>query len=145
MLGIGQAMRGDDAAGIEALRWLRDRYPELDCEELTGDPAALLNAFANADHVVVLDCVAAKPGDTQPRVIDGLRQGLSAGQGASTHAFSLREAIELGRALGRLPERLTIFGIPGHDFELGASMSTDTCAALARLTELFPKWRQQHA
>ena len=145
LIGIGQAMRGDDAAGIEALWLLQQHFPDIQGEALTGEPTMLLNAFAGADHVVLLDCILAAPGDTEPRVIDGLSENLPRESGASTHNFSIREAIELGRVLGRLPNRLTILGIPGHDFALGANLSADTVTALARLVDFFPQWRQEHA
>jgi hydrogenase maturation protease len=45
------------------------------------------------------------------------------GNFASSHAFNLAEAIELGRALGRLPPRLVIYGIEGACFEHGAAPS----------------------
>ena len=40
--------------------------------------------------------------------------------GPSTHALGLPEAVELARALGRLPERLLVFGIEGARFEAGS-------------------------
>ena len=37
----------------------------------------------------------------------------------STHALGLADAVELARALGRLPRRLVVFGIEGAAFPLG--------------------------
>jgi hydrogenase maturation protease len=44
-------------------------------------------------------------------------------RGASTHAFGLAEAVELGRALGRLPERLVVYGIEGESFGAGEEVT----------------------
>jgi hydrogenase maturation protease len=41
----------------------------------------------------------------------------------STHLVSIPEAIELGRALGRLPERVILYGVEGVAFEPGSAVS----------------------
>src|SRR5262249_60314268 len=51
-----------------------------------------------------------------------------------THAFSLADVIELGRALGRLPGRLTGYGIEGGTFEPGAPLSAEVEAAVQAVT-----------
>ena len=51
----------------------------------------------------------------------------------STHDFGLAEAVELGRALGVLPERLVIIGIEGRAFAMGAAMSAEVSAAAAEV------------
>ena len=38
---------------------------------------------------------------------------------ASTHHVSVAEVVELGRSLGRLPDRLEVYGIEGGRFEAG--------------------------
>ena len=43
----------------------------------------------------------------------------------STHAFGLAEAVELARALERLPGRLLVFGIEGKRFDAGAGLSPE--------------------
>lgn len=145
LIGIGQQWRGDDGAGLEALHRLLARHPELQGEVCTGEPLALLNAFAGAAHVVVLDCMAASPGASRPVFIDGLDAALLPGGRASTHNLSLAEAVELGRSLDRLPARLTVIAIPGHRFGLGEPLSVETRQALAELETLFPDWLDRHA
>jgi hydrogenase maturation protease len=54
---------------------------------------------------------------------------------SSTHAFGVCDAIELARALGRLPERLEVYAIEGTDFAVGGTMTpavADAADALAR-------------
>ena len=41
----------------------------------------------------------------------------------STHAFSVAEAVELARALNKLPTRLLIYGIEGVDFSAGIGLT----------------------
>jgi hydrogenase maturation protease len=49
----------------------------------------------------------------------------------STHAFGLAEAVELARALGRLPRFLVVYGVEGKCFTPGAALSAGVEAAAA--------------
>jgi hydrogenase maturation protease len=51
----------------------------------------------------------------------------------STHALGVAEAVELGRALDRLPERMLVLGIEGKRFDAGAGLSPEVERAAARL------------
>jgi hydrogenase maturation protease len=53
----------------------------------------------------------------------------------STHAIGLAEAIELGRALDRLPAHLELYGIEGAHFETGAELSPEVARAVEALCE----------
>ena len=53
----------------------------------------------------------------------------------STHAVGLGQAIELGRALGRLPGRLIVYGIEGNTFTAGEELSPRVAEALKSLVE----------
>ncbi len=64
----------------------------------------------------------------------------------STHALGLGEAIELARALGRLPGRLLVYGVEGADFGTGEGLSPAVTAALGPLAdELLRKARVEPA
>ena len=54
---------------------------------------------------------------------------------SSTHAFGVGDAVELARALGRLPERVVVYGIEGADFTAGAGLSTQVAAAVQRVVD----------
>jgi hydrogenase maturation protease len=51
---------------------------------------------------------------------------------ASTHSLGLAEAVELARALKRLPKRLTVYGIIARSFEPGP-LSPEVERAVDRL------------
>jgi hydrogenase maturation protease len=51
----------------------------------------------------------------------------------STHRFGLADALELARALGRLPPRVVVYGIEGSRFAPGRPMSPAVAAAVERL------------
>jgi len=137
VIGIGNPHRGDDAAGLAVARWLKARNPAgIRVIELSGEGAALLEAWKNAPAVIVLD--AAHSG-----AVPGTVHRFDARAGplpsrifrCSTHAFSLVEAIELARALHKLPPQLTVYGIEGKNFAAGEKMSAEVeqgAAAVAR-------------
>ena len=132
VIGVGNSWAGDDAAGVLVARLVRDRVPDgVAVAEHEGEPTALLDAWERAGLAIVVDATfgGGRPGAV--RVLDATHEPLPAGfTGTSTHAFSLAQAIELGRALGRLPERLLVVGIEGKSFEAGARPGPAVAAAL---------------
>jgi hydrogenase maturation protease len=54
---------------------------------------------------------------------------------SSTHAFGVADAIELARALDRLPAQLDVYAVEGTDFELGTSVSPAVARAAEALAE----------
>ncbi|HZO60098.1 MAG TPA: hydrogenase maturation protease [Solirubrobacterales bacterium] len=122
VIGIGNSWAGDDAAGVLVARALRGNLPEgVALVEHEGEPTALIDAWAGKKLAVVVD---ATRGGTPPgtlRCFDASSAPLPAAYaGASTHAFTLAQAIELARGVGRLPPRLLVLGIEGAVFEAGA-------------------------
>jgi hydrogenase maturation protease len=49
--------------------------------------------------------------------------------GVSSHHLGLAEALELARAVGRLPRRVVVYGIEGARFEAGDELSPSVAAA----------------
>jgi hydrogenase maturation protease len=125
VIGVGNAARGDDAAGLIAAR----RLGGLEHE---GDPVALLDVWRGAELAVVIDAVSsgAEPGTVHR--FDATSAPLPARLRGSTssHALGLAEAIELGRTLGRLPGRLIVYGIEGERFEAGTELTPAVAAAV---------------
>jgi len=53
-IGIGNAFRGDDAAGLLAARSARERLDdEVEVLEMEGEPVDLIEAWRGAEHVLV--------------------------------------------------------------------------------------------
>jgi len=124
--GVGNPLRGDDAAGLVAAERLRALCPQARVLECRGDAAMLLDAFAGADSVLLID--AARSGATPGTVrrIDATHEPLPADlRNCSTHGFGAAEAVETARALGSLPARVIVYAIEGRAFELGAEVSDD--------------------
>jgi len=141
VIGVGNAFRGDDAVGLAVAERVRGAVPSdvvvLECEQ---EPTRLVDAWEGADVAVVVDACA---GDDAP----GTVHRFDAGDGplparvfrSSTHAFGVGDAVELSRALGRLPARLVVYGIGGASFVAGAGLSDPVESALDGVVEAIAR------
>lgn len=139
VIGVGNQYRRDDAAGIVVARRLGSGgHSQTIVMEHDGEPAGLLDAWDDADVAYVVDAVR---GDTPGRVH---RFEVGGGDDArlppsqprdSSHALGLGDAVELGRALGRLPPRLILLGIEGTDFHAGEGLSGEVDRAATTVAE----------
>lgn len=130
VLGVGNPLRGDDAAGLVAAERLDGRLHE-------GDATGLLDAWEGADAAIVIDAVRSGAAAGTVHRLDASAEPLPASlrTSTSTHAIGVAEAIELARALGRLPRRVVVYGIEGGRFEAGAPLSLEVAAAVDRVVE----------
>lgn len=127
VIGVGNPWRGDDGAGIEVAQ----RAGGVAFE---GDGTGLVDAWAGADDVIIVDAAApgSAPGSIHrfdaaaaPLPADSLR--------SSSHHFGVADAIELARALDRLPRVLRVYAIEGENFRAGRELSPAVRAAVDAL------------
>ena len=121
VLGLGNPARGDDGAGPLVVRFLRDLG--IEAAVVKREPLELLEVWRPEDDVIVIDTVLTGAPCGTIQTWNEASLALPGGASASTHNLGLAEAIELARALGRLPRCLKIFGIEGRKFAMGAKMS----------------------
>jgi hydrogenase maturation protease len=141
VIGVGNAYRADDAAGLAVARALHGTLPDrVDVLEREGEPTSLMDAWESGDSVWLVDAVSsgAVPG-TIHRVDAGVKPLPAGFARSSTHHFGLPEAIELARALDRLPERLVVYGIEGASFDTGEALSPEVEEAVDRVAEAIRK------
>ena len=139
VIGVGNSLRSDDAAGLGVARALRAMAAgsEIVVREEEGETLTLLDAWEGARALVLVDavCSGAAPGTvhrfdaSEGPLPDHLRSS------SSTHAVGLSQAIELARALGRLPARVVVFGIEGRRFDAGSELSSEVRALVDPLAE----------
>jgi hydrogenase maturation protease len=138
-MGVGNRLRGDDGASGEVVQRLRERGAQtrINVSEQLYEPTDLLEAWQGAEAVVVVDTMRSGEPPGRIRRFDVSSAPLPAPLrgSSSTHAFGLHEAIELGRALDRLPRRLIVFAVEGREFEAGAGLSVEVAAAVAPLAD----------
>lgn len=123
VIGIGNEMRGDDAAGLLAARRIKAAaLPDVTVRESAGDPAGLMEAWRGARKVCVIDCCAPMGEPGRIHRFDARAAPLpEVVRTHSSHGAGLGMAIELARTLGALPPELTVFAIEGRAFDHGAT------------------------
>jgi hydrogenase maturation protease len=125
IIGIGNEYRSDDGVGSMAARMIREKkLNSVTMKEESGEGASLIEAWQGFENVIIVDAVSsgAKPGTVFK--YEANKEILPAKFfNYSTHAFSLAEAIELARALNKLPSKLTVYGIEGKNFSAGKEIS----------------------
>jgi hydrogenase maturation protease len=135
VIGVGNAWRNDDAAGLAVARLLEGTLPpEVEVLEREGEPTALIDAWEGAGTVWLVDAVSsgAEPG-TVHRYDAGSAELPARLFDTSTHHVGLAQAVELARALGRLPKTAIVYGIEGGSFETGETLTPEVEAAAAQV------------
>jgi len=138
VIGVGNPDRGDDGVGPEVLARLAGRVPDgVRLVRLAGaDPAGIMEAWSGSGRVILVDAMVsgATPG-TVTR-FDATAGPLPAGvRLASTHVLGAETAVEMARALGKLPARLVVYGVEGESFKVGAGLGPAVSAALPAATQ----------
>ena len=89
-----------------------------------GEPSRLIDAFGAADIVLIVDAVSTgAPAGTVHRFDVSEAPIPIRDLHPSTHALGIGDALELARALGRLPARAVVFGVEGSEFGAGEGMT----------------------
>ena len=131
VVGIGTADRGDDGVGLVVADRVRALAPADVVVLPVGAPLDLLDVFDGFPAVVVVDAVrsGAAPGAVSTTVVgeDPLPVGPAS---AGTHGLGVAEAVELARALGRLPARLALVGVEAAGVGTGTGLSDPVAGAL---------------
>jgi hydrogenase maturation protease len=134
VVGLGNAFRHDDAAGLVAAHRLRNRG--IPAEQHEGDLATLMDVWRGADALILIDAVTsgAAPGTVFRLDVSSspLNRDLFK---SSTHALGLADAVELSRTLGTLPARVLVFGVEVRDLSAGVGLSADVAGALPALLD----------
>lgn len=128
VIGVGNDLRGDDAAGWETVRRLEKLLAagEAVLREHGGDAPGLVSLWGPDDDVVVVDAVVSDDPPGTIVEIDALAAPLPADVSwATTHGAGVAEGIELARVLGLLPRSLKLVGISAREFGLGVPMTGD--------------------
>lgn len=154
VVGIGCTDRGEDGVGPAVAARVAAAVADLAMADTRvvahEDPTALLDLLTAPESpdrpvhtVIVVDAVRADADPGTVQVLD-VRPGgpdaptlaahLNPGP-AGTHGFGLAGAVELARALGRLPDRVWVVGIVAEQFENGAEISQPVLDAMPRATK----------
>jgi hydrogenase maturation protease len=147
VVGVGNRDRGDDAVGPHVCDRLRalDGGPEFRSSVCEGSVVDLLLHWDDDDRVVIVDAIA--PGDEPGRIValdithdvtqDATQVMAQAPSAVSTHEVDVSVAIELARALGRMPAQLLLIGVEAEQLAWGAPLSARVAAAADEVVGLL--------
>jgi hydrogenase maturation protease len=137
VLGLGCADRGDDGVGGAVARQVAALGLPAVRVVAEAQPLDLLDDAMAADLLVVVDAVRSgrAPGTVLVREVGSGALPDWAGA-ASTHAIGLDAAVELARALGRMPRRLVLVGVEAAGFGTGEPLSPGVRDAVAAAAEM---------
>lgn len=141
VIGTGQSLRGDDAAGLEAVRIWQKKYPDTAacvCVEIIELPGVgLLDLLDDADAVLLVDALHdPSPAGTlihiEPQELESFTSGAR-----SAHGWGVAETMQMGYVLDpKMKERqIILLGIVGSDFRMGAGISTSVLEALPDIAD----------
>jgi hydrogenase maturation protease len=146
VVGIGNTDRGDDAVGRIVARRLEAKPPsDVRVVEHGGEPAGLIDCLQSAEAVYLVDAmVAGEPAGTISRFDVAAMELPRVAFECSTHGLGLTEAIELARALGKLPRQCVVYGIEARGFEIGDPLSPEVAAAAEKVAMLIEGELRHH-
>ena len=134
VIGVGNELRGDDGVGLDVARRVRAfaRRAGVEVREESGELLRLLDTWDGRRATVLVDAMRSGAVPGAVRRLDASDAPLNPAVGAPgcTHALTLADAIELARALGRLPPRVIVYAIEGADFTPGSALSRPVAAAV---------------
>ncbi|MEU6329728.1 hydrogenase maturation protease [Streptomyces sp. NPDC047049] len=153
VIGVGNDYRRDDGVGRAVVTRLarRGRYRPLPrgvtlmCTD--GEPTRLIAAWEDARLAVIVDAAharPARPGRVHRLRVDGDLPQTRWGE-TSSHGFALGDAVQLARALGRLPGALLVYAVEAADTRLGTGLSPPVAAAVGPLVQRIEEDLVRHA
>lgn len=137
VIGIGHPFRGDDAVGPRVAEALSGKVA-AEVISHHGEGADLMERWQGFDRVVLVDAMVsgALPGTIQ--VWDAVAAPLPARLfPKGSHLFGVAEAVEMARLLGRLPPAMTMVGVEGGGFAMGAEPSYPLDPVVERVAGLL--------
>lgn len=138
IIGVGNPLMGDDGIGVAAVERLAALPLPAGVEVIDGGTGGLtlLDLMAGVERVILLDAVEMGHPPGSIARFDADEIGAETQEIAlSLHETGLPAVLALGRELGTLPERITVFGIEPASVERRLGLSPSVAAALGPLVE----------
>jgi len=133
VIGYGNILRGDDAAGVRAAELVAKRYPEIECICVHQLMPELAEQVAQYNTVVFIDAEvnAIKPNVRTVEFSDGSDQ-------PRTHFLSPKSLLTLSQQLyQRVPTTVYAIGIPATEFEFSEQLSSSTARVVKEIMNLI--------
>jgi hydrogenase maturation protease len=140
VIGVGNIFRGDDGVGPSVAARLRKlALPGVTVREQSGEGTSLMTAWENEAYVIVVDAVqsGSEPGTIHRLDVTETPIPAQFSSHFSGHAFGVAGAVEMARLLGKLPQRLIVYGVEGLTFDTGQGLSSVVADAVATAVTLI--------
>ena len=133
VLGLGNALRGDDGAGPAVIAWLDQQALPAEVEAVDGGTAGLdiVSTLMGHARAIIVDAadIGRAPGEWVRFTPDVAR--LKANDTTlSLHSAGLAEALALGAALNVLPREIIIYGVQPKSVDWLPQLSDEVRAAV---------------
>jgi hydrogenase maturation protease len=143
VIGVGNRDRGDDAVGPIVCDRLRAQLGVSTAIRTFTCEGSILDLALHWDHddrVIIVD--AMQPGPTPGRIVtfDATTEPLPTPGAVSTHELDVSVAIELARAIGRMPAQLLLVGVEAAQTEWGTPPSAAVEAVLDAVVDLVDEF-----
>src|SRR3990172_1316504 len=138
VMGIGNELRGDDAAGLLVARGLLSEkvLSFVTILEMAGDGASFMARWKNVDRLILVDAITAGLPPGSVIRMDARKELVPASLFAtSSHSFGLAQALAISLALNELPPCVTLFGIQAKSFQVGADLSPEVQKAVRETSD----------
>ena len=133
IIGYGNTLRGDDAAGVRAAEQVARRHPEFETVCLHQLVPELAEQIAASDAAFFLDADISVPETTSKLIEPG-----STPDDPRSHFISPESLLMLSRQLyQRVPSAVYAIGIPASDFAFSESLSSRTAECVNECVELI--------
>ena len=136
ILGLGNALRGDDGAGPAVIEWLDQQALPAEVEVVDGGTAGLdvVSTLMGHERAIIVDAanIGRAPGEWV-RFTPDVAQLKDNATTLSLHSAGLAEALALGAALNVLPPTIIIYGVQPQNLDWSAQLSDEVQAAVAEV------------
>ena len=140
VLGIGNMLLMDEAAGVKVIEDLLNRYNiPRDVEVIDGGTAGmeLLHYIQNKKHVFIVD--AAKTGNAPGTIvkIEGKAVPAFFCTKISPHQLGLSDILAAAQLTDTMPEHIVLFGIEPKRMETGLELSEEVQGKIGSLSDMI--------
>lgn len=141
VIGLGNSYRSDDALGIEIVKNLETTFEgKIQAYFCAGNTIDLLEIWKGCSTVFIVDAIESNGGEIGSLHCFSPRNEKIPAifTNSSTHLLDIVQVIELGEALGNLPDFIKLYGIEANSFAMGSAISEklkDRISAIEKIIE----------
>ena len=136
VLGLGNLLMNDDAAGLRAIYTLQERYPDRDNFQIVDGGTLgldLLGHVAWADKLLLVDAININEDPGTVALIAGEDINPIFSQRVSPHQVGLKDLLEAAELIGDRPSDVELLGIQYDNINMEMTLSAPVERGLPKL------------